>query len=312
MASATAEKDEFSFGIQLNTDAEDRGYHQKNDGDEIQRPNVVDDICKGLLLQARIDRIVHGYETGKGEKGKPPTPTTLVVFGFRFHGIDQNRRFRQATVTILFQDEMKSTRADPEVIALWPNGDFTLGETTPIGVEDTIGGEAGGNVEGPLGGGQATLKWEKKQDYRRSDRASLTGSITLDMNVREYGPNNAVRLTINENATATSGIVTDFRAAVLLRRKNDKDRFLTFVKIKAKGNFSYNTVRGLRDLSGNSPPNDPVIFQPGIPYLRPPTLAPDMESKLAEEIDEENLTTTRLEEIADVLTTTVLGTSIQT
>lgn len=311
MASATVEKDEFSFDIQLNTDTEDRGYHQRNDGDEIQRPNIIDDICKGLLLQARIDRIVHGYETERGER-EPPTPATLVIFGFRFHGIDENRRFRQATVSILFQDEMKRTKADPEVIAFWPNGDFTLGQTTPMSVEDTIGGEAGGSVGGPQGGSQATLKWERKRNYERSDHASLTGSITLDMDVREYGPNNAVRLTINENTTATSGIVTDFRAAVLLRRKNDKDRFLAFVKIKAKGNFSYNSVRGLRDLSGNSPPNDAVIFQPGMQYLRPATLARFMESKLAEEIDEKNLTTTRLEDVTDVLTTTVLGTSIQT
>src|SRR5271155_2060105 len=112
MASTTEEKDEFSFGIQLNTVAEDRDYHRKNYDDEIQRPDVIDDICKGLLLQARIDRIVHGHETENGN------PATLVVFGFRFHGIDENRRFRQAIITILFQDEMKRTEADPEVIAL--------------------------------------------------------------------------------------------------------------------------------------------------------------------------------------------------
>jgi hypothetical protein len=304
MASTTEEKDEFSFGIQLNTVAEDRDYHRKNYGDEIQRPDVIDDICKGLLLQARIDRIVHGHETENGN------PATLVVFGFRFHGIDENRRFRQAIITIVFQDEMKRTEADPEVIALWPNGDFTLGETTPIDVEDTIGGEAGGNVGGPQGGGQATLNWERKRSYKKSDRATLTGSIMLDMSVRDYGPNNAVRLTINENATATSGLVTDLRAAVLLRRKNDTDRFLAFVKIKAKGNFFYNTVRGLRDLSGNSPPNDPVIFKPGVQYLRPATLARFMEIKLAEKIDDKDLNAARLDDLAGVLATTVLGTSV--
>ena len=96
MASTGEERDEFSFNIQLNTDAEDRGYHRRNDGDEIQRPDIVDDICKGLLLQARVDRILHGYETEKGN------PATLVVFGFRFHAIDKSRRFRQAIITILF------------------------------------------------------------------------------------------------------------------------------------------------------------------------------------------------------------------
>ena len=59
---------------------------------------------------------------------------------------------------------------------------------------------------------------------------TLTKSIMLDMSVRDYRPNNAVRLTIKENAMATSGIVTYFRAAVPLRRKNDTDKFRTFVK----------------------------------------------------------------------------------
>ena len=304
MASMKVEKDDFSFDIQLNTDAEDRGYHRKNDGNEIQRPDVVDDICKGLLLQARIDRIVHGHETENGN------PASLVVFGFRFHGINVSRRFRQAIVTILFQDEVKTTKADPEVIALWPNGDFTLGETTAIDVENTTEGEAGGNVGSPQGGGQARVKWEKKRTYKKSDRATLTGSIILDMSVRESGPNNAVRLTINENATATSGLVTDFRAAVLLRRKNETGRFLSFVKIKAEGNFLYHVARGLRDLSGNSPPNDPVIFKPGIQYLRPATLARFMEEGLAEDIDVTKLTAARLDKVAGVLTTTVLSTSI--
>lgn len=307
MASTTAEQDEFAFDIQLNTDAEDRGFHRRNDGDQIQRPDIVDDICKGLLIQARVDRVVHGCET---EKEKPPTPATLIVFGFHFHGLDENRRFRQAIITILFQDEKKETESDPEVIALWPHGDFTLGDTTPVDVEDTIGAEAGVNVGISQGGGQATLKWEQKHGYQKSARVSLTGSIILDMNVREYGSNNAVRLTMNENATTNSGIVTDFRAAVRLRRKNDTDRFLAFVKIKARGNFLYNAVRGVRDLSGNSPPNDPVVFQPGVQYLRPATLAPFMESKLAEEIDEKELNTTRLEDLAHVLPTTILGTSI--
>ena len=304
MASTTGKGDDLSFDIQLNTEPEDRGYHRLNDDDEIQRPDVVDDICKGLLLQARIDRIVHGYETENG------IPATLVIFGFRFHGIDVNRRFRQAIITIMFRDEMKTTKADPEVIALWPNGDFTLGEMTPVHVEDTSGAEVGGNVGTTQGGGQASLKWERKRSYEKSDRASLTGSIVLDTSVRQFGPNNAVRLTINENSTATSGLVTEFRAAVLLRRKNDRDRFLAFVKLQAKANFCYNSIRMLRDLSGKSPPNDPVIFKPGVQYSRPTTSTRFMESRLSENIDDGNLIAARLDDLAGVLATTILATSV--
>jgi len=307
MTSATEEKDPFSFNIQLNTDGEDRGFHRKNDGDEIQRPDVIDDCCLDLLLQGRIDRIVHGHETKDGN------PATLIVFGFRFHGIDKNRRFQRAIVTILFQDERKRNKADPEVIAMWPNGDFTLGEPTEINKEDTIGGDIGLNLTGGTvvqAGVNASRKWEQKKSYKKTDRASLTGSVILDTTVRESGKNNAVRLTINEDTTATSGLVTDFRAAVLLRRKNDTDNFMGTIKIKARANFLYNAIRGLRDISGLSPANDPVKFKPGHQYLREATLNRFLEDKLAEQIDEDNLNMAKLDGLAGVLGSTALSTSI--
>jgi hypothetical protein len=299
-------KDPFAFDIQLDTGIEERNYHNRNAPGEIQRPNVVDDICKDLLLQTRIDRIVHGTETTNGD------PATLVVFGFRFHGINNQRRFKQAITTILFRDEQKRAEFDPEVIALWPNGDFTLGGLTEIEVEKTRGCEIGLNATAGSGiqvGAQSTARWERKKSYKAADRASLTGSLILDMSIRDYGGNNAVRLTIHENTTANTGLVTDFRAAVLLKLKTKSDPFLCMVRIKAKGNFSYNFVRGLRDLSGFSPPNDPVRFQPGVQYLRPPTLSGFLEDKLAAEIDEKNLNAAKLEDLAGVLGTTVLASS---
>ena len=295
MAQVMDEGDDYSFTVFLNTDAEDRSYHNRNDGDEVQRPNIIDDICRDLLIQAQIDRIVHGCEKEDGE------PATLAVFGFRFHGLNEKRRFRQAIITILFQDEIKRARADPEVIGLWPNGDFTLGETTHVEIEDTHGGEVGGNVGIPQAGGQITGKWERKRSYQKTDRATLTGSIILDMTIRDYGPRNAVRLTIKENATASSGLVTDCKVAVLLRRNNDTDRFQAFVKIKAKGDFLYDSVRGLRDLSGNSPANDPVTFKPGIQYQRPGTWA--------ETVEEKKLNTEQLDSQVGGLVATVLHTT---
>jgi hypothetical protein len=307
MAGISEEKDPFSFDIQLSTEQEDRDWRRKNDGDEIQRADVVDDLCAGLLLQARIDRIVHGHETENG------SPATLIVFGFRFHGLDEKRRFKQATITILFQDEKKRTRADPEVIALWPNGDFTLGEPTEIDVEDTKGAEVGADVTGGTvvqAGAHVTRAWERKQSFKKTDRSTLTGSIILDTDIREFGPNNAVRLTINEDTAATSGLVTDFRAAVLLKRKNETGFFLGTVKIKAKAHFAYNAIRGIRDIAAFRPRDDPVKFKPGEQYVRPATLAGFLEAKLAEKVDEKNLNTTHLDSLAGVLGTTVLATTI--
>lgn len=279
--------------------------HRLNEGDEVQRPDVVDDLCQDLLLQARIDRIVHGYECEGG------SPATLIVFGFRFHGVNEQRRFKQAIITILFQDEKKRSKYDPVVTALWPNGDFTLGEPTVIQVEEKSEKEASAEVTGGTvlqGGAKTALRWERTQSFSKSDKSTLTGSIVLDTDVRSSGANNAVRLTISENRAAGSGVVTDFRVAVLLRRKNDSDIFLATVKVKAKGDFSYNFFRGIRDLSGCSPPNAPVRFQAGVQYMRPPTLGDVMEAKLAEEIDADKLNAAKLDGLAGVLATTMLAT----
>lgn len=51
---------------------------------------------------------------------------------------------------------------------------------------------------------------------------------------------NAVRLIISKNRITTFNIITDFKAMVLLKRKNDNNMFLATVKIKAKANFLYN------------------------------------------------------------------------
>ena len=255
----------------------------------------------------RIDRIIYGSEPEGGN------PATLVVFGFRFHGIDEMRRFKQAIVTITFQDEQKQSGADPEVISLWPNGDFTLGDPTPVLVDHTKSREAGAELKGGQvvgAAGHVTQSWVRKESFTKTDRSALTGSIILDTSIRESGRNNAVRLSISEKTTVRSGIVTEFRAAVLLRRKNDNDRFVANVKVKAKAHFLYNAIRGLRYISGFSPGNDPVTFVPGQQYLRPVTGAGLLDKSLAENVDRESLNAEKLDGLAGVLGTTVISTSM--
>ncbi|KAJ0374621.1 hypothetical protein COL26b_007087 [Colletotrichum chrysophilum] len=294
----------FSWDFQLDTKEAGREFHRRNDGREIQRPDIVDDCCRGLLLQARIDRIIHGHElNGTG-------PATLIIFGFRFHGLDEDRRFKQARIIITFQDEEKQHGNDPEVITLWPNGNFTLGEPLEVEVEESSGGEAGVNVTGGAGiqgGGQVLRRWERKIGFKKSiDKISLTGSIMLDTDIREYGRNNAIRITISESKIASPGIVTDLRAAVLLRRQSLDDTFLGTIKMKADAHFAYNALRGARAIFGGSPHNDPIIFKPGVQYLRPKTLSGVLEDKLAEQVDERNLGGVAIEGLAGVLGSTVL------
>ncbi len=263
---AVSAKDPFSFDIQIDTVTEDRAMHQKNKKGEVQRHNVIDDRCRGLRLQARIDRIVHGHD------GDARKPATLVVFGFRFHGLGHQRRFRRATITVIFRDAQKrDDEENPVVVALWPNGDFILGDTTDIAVEVARTLEAAAKAGGDQAGFNASAKWERKQGYKKKDRATLTGSIVLEG--REYGDNNAICLDLGENAKTGSGLVTDFRAAVLLHRSSNEDGFHATVKVEAEGGFLYDATCVVRKFLGLSPPNDAVLFKPGPDnqYLRPPT-----------------------------------------
>lgn len=291
------EEGAFDITVQLNTVKDRRGYHRRNAPGEIQRPDIVDDFCKDLLVKARIDRIVHGQESPNGK------PATLIVFAFRFHGLDYRRRLRQATISISFEDKQKrGADSDPVVIGLWPDGDYTLGDEIPVDEETTRKAELGGNLGVTNGGIQATAKWEKKKSQRKNMRASLTGS--MDLQGREFGSDNAIRVTVQENPATTSGLVTDLRAAVLLRRDNDKDLFVGSVDVSAKGHFSYNIIRGLRDISGGTPPKDPVVFKPGKQYMRP-----NVRGKLAEKIDESNLGSVKLEDLTGALSTTLIVTT---
>ncbi|KAK0721197.1 hypothetical protein B0T21DRAFT_373122 [Apiosordaria backusii] len=315
MAASCEQNDPFSFPtVQVNTVPERRGMHRKNDGDEIQRPDVIDDTCRGLLLQARIDRIIHGSGTTlTAEQESRKFLSTLVVFGFRFHGLSKARRFKEATITVTFQDEKnRGSSWDPTVIALWPHGDFALGKPTAVELENTRSAEAGvqlaGETLGPAGA-HTTWKWEKKETFSKEDAVTMTGSIILDTTVRPHGTNNAFCLTLEEDKTSGSSIVTEFRAAVLLERKTD-DVFLGAVKMDAKANFSYNFFKGLRDVAGLAPPNDPVRFQAGVQYLRPPTgHDPVYQARLSLPVEASELSADKLAEVAGILGRTVLATT---
>ncbi|KAL8395726.1 hypothetical protein RB595_003270 [Gaeumannomyces hyphopodioides] len=169
---------------------------------------------------------------------------------------------------------------------------------------ETQAGMAGASV-----GGHVVRKWERKRDYKKTTRARLTGSIVLETSIRKYGKNNGFCLTLSEDTKAASGLVTDLRAAVLLRRANDTDRFTATVKIKAKAHFLHNAIKGVRDVSGRSPQNDPVIFKPSVQYLRPSSLGGLLEEKLWAEIDENNLNAKELDVFSGVLSSTALAMS---
>ncbi|KAB8224049.1 hypothetical protein BDV33DRAFT_200093 [Aspergillus novoparasiticus] len=183
----------------------------------------------------------------------------------------------------MFQDEAKRPGEGPQVVALRPNGDLML-DGMPVDVEKTKGADIGSNLAISITHLFHTFGHER-------------------LGLGEY---NAVRLSINKNATFKGGVVTDLRTAVLVKRNNETDRFLCFVDIKAKADFAYNMVHVIRDLSGNSSANDPISFKPGVQYLWQRISAGFLETRWGEDIDAVNPDEAHLGRLASVLSTTVL------
>ncbi|KAK6354157.1 hypothetical protein TWF730_008570 [Orbilia blumenaviensis] len=173
----------------------------------------------------------------------------------------------------------------------------------PQSTSKTSGVQLGAEVGVVGAAGTIAFNLERQSWYQRLDRSTVVGSIVLDTRARNYGPNNAVRLTLGEDSAGKTGVITDLRVPVLLIRNSD-DRFTASVKVTATGNFLQNAIVGLRNLIGQSPPNDPVIFKPGLQYLRPPTLSADLERNLAAEVDEHNLSETQLDKFGGALGST--------
>ncbi|KAK6501367.1 hypothetical protein TWF481_009209 [Arthrobotrys musiformis] len=279
--------DQYQFDITLGRDGGDFRFHTRNDGQQIQRANIIDDVCRGLHIQAQIDRIIHGMSTESGD------PATLIVFGFRFNGFDDDRRFRSANINILFQDFEKrrpheGNFYDPEVIALWPEDTLQFSQTA-VAVQNVKAVEVGADA-GAMGFSAGVgFTREKQTNFQRTDKSTIRGAICLDMETRNFGPDNSIQLWLRENKAEQSGVANHVRAVVLLKRKNMIDHFTASVKVDVSADVLYNTKRTMRKLLGGTGGNDPVVFKPGVQYLRPSIELDPEAGYLAAEIDKDNL-----------------------
>jgi len=238
-----------SLMVQLYLDRSDAGYHTLDDG-KVNRGNVTDDSTNGFIIQITMEKVIHG---------KAPNLATFIGFHFRFRGINEERRFRYVQVTIRFEDVEKPLEDDPEVVDIWPDGDYVWSETN---VEVEAGNEFEAGVEGGHAGVKIPLlgKWRQQQKFVRGARARLSGEKVLRK--RKSGDHkNAVLLTLSENEPDRTGVLGAFRAGILLERKSaTAKRFRAHFDIEARADFRYAAVRGVRDLFGRSHVTAPVTF----------------------------------------------------
>ncbi|KAI1123276.1 hypothetical protein F5Y10DRAFT_252198 [Nemania abortiva] len=243
-----------SLEFQFHPVKDDSAFRTQNRTGEIQRAHIIDDDISGLLVQADLNTVAHGHNT----KG----PATLIEIMFRFIGLGSKRRFRRVQISIHFEDEKKRASQDPEVVGLWPDGDYTL-STTEGTAEETRSGALTispgfSGFGGTIG---ATLNWtkERRTSHATKDRTYIVGTKRIEG--RNWGKKNAVRLDHFENETQKSGIITELRTGILLNRSSD-DRFLAHVVVDATADWVYSTQQVIQRLLRTSLDNDPVIFDP--------------------------------------------------
>jgi hypothetical protein len=248
-----------TINIPLYLDEDAGAFHLKKTPGQQQHQHVIDDLCAGLELHADITDVVHG------RLSPIEAPASLIIITFRFYGSNMTQRFHQAEITVRFTDEMKHLDFDPEVIKLWPEGDFTLDKSTTH-EENTSGTEiytTGG--PGPVQVG-VKASWTKTAKFEMSNRAGLIGSKRIEG--RNWGQQNAVRFHLFENTTQKTGIASELRTAVLLKRLNDTNRFKADVTIKATADIGYGFQTLVRKFMGRSPEVDPVTFNPQLEPTR--------------------------------------------
>lgn len=202
----------FFYGDESDQGGEGRFHTLNNPKDPYQRDNIIE-------RQGRVDvrcehkDIVHGFFSEANDD-----PCTLIVLGFRFQPNGLAHRIKQAKVVIRFAS-MAQGGDDPEVVRMWPDGQFSF---HPTSQHETIlkgGGisiSAGADAIGLSLGGE--LKQEHTVDRDTTDATWLRGSI--DLRGRNWGPKNSVSWTLWENRVSRTGVLPSMPAAILLRRSD--------------------------------------------------------------------------------------------
>jgi hypothetical protein len=183
-----------------------------------------------------------------------------------------------------------SSKSDPIVHSIAPNGHFSLSPTTQEvnltrSADLSVRAGAPGNVS--LGGG---VKWELKQSSSREAHTTLSGTIRLES--RDHAKHTA-RWSLLENPLQKTGIPTTVRTVVLLKRCSVQERFQAKVEVEAEVDWVSKLGKMVDKVFGRVERDDPVVFDPG-------------KKGSVEGIDEEKLGEVDLTALSAVLETTLL------
>lgn len=167
------------------------------------------------------------------------------------------QRFVQDTITLDFEDAGENPKFHLEVYRIAPEGSFALNKTTTL-KNIKHNANAGLNVEISGVGKNVGYSWDLEKTKGRDRWTKLLGIKRL---LREYGKDNAVLWSMEENKDTKNGIPSFFWTAVLLRRSENVSFSFT-IKVRAEVNF-VDKVKTLFGLKKPDPVN-PVRIDPDV------------------------------------------------
>ena len=233
--------------VEMFPEGDRAAFHTQNDPDDpYQRGNIIE--RKGRIhVSCEHKDIVHGFHSDSVD-----SPHTLIVLRFRFDPNGVARRIKEAHITVRFA-AMDKQGADPEVVAMEPNGNFYIEPTTQHETSAKSGGLSLGGGAGVEVAGE--LKAERSIERDTSDATRVRGSV--DLAGRNWGAKNSVSWGLWENQSQKTGVVPSLQAGILLKRR-DMLRFRSTVKIKVVAD----TRTSLGSIFSTDPQDDDVWYDP--------------------------------------------------
>jgi len=222
-------------------------HTQNNPNDDSQRDTIIERRGR-IHVRCEHRDIAHGYYSANDD-----TPCTLIVLQFCFDPNGPTTRIKKAHIKIRFS-AMDKGAVDPEVVAMYPEGSFSVEPTTQ---KETVVKGGGLNLGGGLAGIElgAELKLERTIERETASATRIRGSMDIDG--RNWGLKNSVSWDMWENGVARTGVVPSMQAGILLKRR-DFRRFKSSVTITI-GADSLTTINCLLK---TNPKDDDVFYDP--------------------------------------------------
>lgn len=231
-----------------------------------------------------LAQVIHGY-MGADETSEP---CTLIVFDWRLENPNPDKRYKSIWITATFapQDHSGEKSSDP-VVAMGPRGTYFMARTTETVAKVLQNWRIAIKLPVPL----PLYEWKRFRaghrhsfklplpavlwlGFRANNRETTTSDqndyiqivgrpiVDNDDGGRRCEPNGAL-WKLFENASQKSGVPTQFRTAVLLKRHvGDDSPFVIQFKIKTKTDRATDFALKTQEILGWMPTDNPIIIDP--------------------------------------------------